>query len=95
MPIEKIIVRSLIALALIFLILTLTFYPPGHAIPPLMFLFIFIGAEFALPNDSGKEKKGLPKIAKKVIVVILSLAVMASIASLFVLWKAGHLWRLR
>ena len=95
MPIEKLLVRSLIVLALIFLILTLTYYPPGHAIPPLMFLLIFIGAEFALPNDSGKGKKRLSKIAEKVIVVVLSFAAMASIASLFVFWKVGHLWRLK
>ena len=95
MPIEKLLVRSLIVLALIFLILTLTFYPPGHAILPLMFLFLFIGAEFALPKDSGKEKKGLPKVAEKALIVVLSLAVTATVASLFVLWKAGHLWSLR
>ena len=78
MSIETILVRSLIVLALIFLILTLTYYPPGQAIPPLMFLLIFIGAEFALPNDSVKGKKGLSKIAEKVIVVVLSFAALSS-----------------
>ena len=94
MPIEKILVRSLIVLALIFLILALTFYPPSYAILPLIFLCCFIGAEFVLPNDSQKGKQGSSKIAVKVVVIFLSLTVLSAIAGLLTLWKAGHLWRL-
>jgi hypothetical protein len=61
MSIEKIIVRTLIAVAMTAVILTLTFYPPSYAMMPLVFLFMCIMAEVALPKDSKKEKKGLPK----------------------------------
>jgi len=94
MSIEKIIVRSLIVLAALFLILTLTFYPPSYAAAPLIFLALFIGAEFLLPKEP-KTEKGLPKIALKVTTILLVIGIIACIASVLVLWKIGPFWRLK
>lgn len=95
MPIEKILIRSLIGLALIFLILTLTYYPHSYAPLPLGFLIFFIGAEFALRGDSEKEKKSLPGTPAKILIVLMSFGAVVTIAAMFILWKAGYLWHLK
>ena len=94
MSIETILVRSLIVLALIFLILALTFYPPQYAVPPFIFLVFFIVAHFLLPADSKKETKGLRKIAIKGVVVFLAIAVIGAFVGLSLLWQRGYFWRL-
>ena len=95
MPIEKILIRSLIVLALIFLVLTLTFYPHSYAPLPLGFLILFIVAEFALRGGLKKEKKSLPEAPTKILIALMSFGVVVTIAAVLILWKTGHLWRLK
>ncbi len=95
MAIEKIIVRTLIAVAMAAIILTLTFYPASYAMPPLVFLFMCIAAEFALPNDSKKELKGLPKTVSRTLMVLLGIGTLACIIVAGLLWKTGSFWRLK
>ena len=67
MPIERVIVRMLIMITVVAVIATLTFYPPSFVMLPLVFLFICISAEFALPKDSKNDPKGLPKTVSKML----------------------------
>ena len=94
MSIETILVRSLIVLALIFLILALTFYPPQYAVPPFIFLVFFIIAHFLLPADSKKETKGLHKISIKIVIFFLAIAVTGAFVGLCLFWQRGQFWRL-
>ena len=94
MSIETILVRSLIVLALIFLILALTFYPPQYAVPPLIFLIFFVIAHFLLPTDSKKETKGFRKITINGVVIFLAIAIIGAFVGLCLLWQRGHFWRL-
>ena len=95
MPIEKIIVRMLIAIAVVAIIIILTFYPPSYALPPVVFLIMCFAAEFALPNDSKKEAKGLSKTASNVLIWLLGISALAAIVIVGLLWKTGAFWRLK
>lgn len=95
MPIEKIIVRTLMAVAVVAIILTLTYYSPSYAMPPLVFLFMCIAAEFALPTDSKKETKGLQKAASNVLIWFLGISALTAVAVVGLLWKTGAFWRLK
>ncbi len=95
MPIEKIIVRMLIAIAVVAIIIVLTFYPPSYALPPVVFLIMCFAAEFALPNDSKKEAKGLSKTASNVLIWLLGISALAAIVIVGLLWKTGAFWRLK
>jgi len=94
-PIEKIIVRMLIAIAVVAIIIVLTFYPPSYALPPVVFLIMCFAAEFALPNDSKKEAKGLSKTASNVLIWLLGISALAAIVIVGLLWKTGAFWRLK
>mgnify|MGYP001189180048 CR=1 FL=1 len=95
MSIEKIIIRTLIAIAVVAVIVVLTFYPPSYAMPPIVFLIMCFAAEFALPNESKKEAKGLPKTASNVLIWLLGISALAAVVVVGVLWKTGALWRLK
>ena len=91
MSIEKILARTLAVLAGVFLLLTLTFYPPRFAIIPAVFLMIFVGANFLLPDDSKEsEKKPGERLLSNFLVILLALAVLTCLGCLIVLWKFGH-----
>ena len=95
MSIEKIIIRTLIAVAVVAVIVVLTYYPPSYAMPPIVFLIMCFAAEFALPNDSKKEVKGLPKTASNVLIWLLGISALAAVIIVAVLWKTGAFWRLK
>lgn len=95
MPIEKIIIRMLIAIAVMAIIIVLTFYPPSYALPPVVFLIMCFAAEFALPNDSKKEAKGVSKTASNVLIWLLGISALAAIVIVGLLWKTGAFWRLK
>jgi hypothetical protein len=94
-PIEKIIIRMLIAIAVVAIIIVLTFYPPSYALPPVVFLIMCFAAEFALPNDSKKEAKGLSKTASNVLIWLLGISALAATVIVGLLWKTGAFWRLK
>ena len=94
MPLEKIITRTLIALAVLAIIITLTYYPPAYVVPPLMFLFICVAAEFALTTAPKKEMKGAPKVIERIILALLCIAVLGCFIALCFLGKLGRFWRL-
>ena len=94
MPIEKILVRLMIVLAVVFVILSFTFYTPMHAGLPLVFLAVFLVADRVLSMHSGSEAEKLPKPASKTVVIFLSLAVAGCVIGLFAIWRWGYFWRL-
>ena len=87
---EKIFIRSLIVLAALAIILALVFYPSGYAVPPLMFLFICIAAEFSLHTEPKKEMKGVSKVIERIILALLGVAVLGCFIVLCFLWKFGR-----
>ena len=94
MSIEEIIIRTLIAVAVVAVIVVLTFYPPTYAMPPIVFLIMCFAAEFALTSDSKKETKGSPRTAANVLIWLLGISALAAVVVVGVLWKTGAFWRL-
>lgn len=76
-------------LAFIFLILTLTYYPPSHAILPAVFLFMFITADILLPSHQQAAEKRWQRITVKGIVGLLIFGALACATCLALLWKLG------
>jgi hypothetical protein len=94
MPIEKILVRLMIVLAVVFVVLSFTFYTPMHAGLPLVFLAVFLAADRVLSMHASNEPEKLPKPASKTVVIFLSLAVAGCVIGLFAIWRWGYFWRL-
>lgn len=89
MPIEKILTRTFAGLSLVFLILTLTYYPPSYAIFPAMFLMVFVISDILLPNKSERVERRWEKVASKIIIGLLIIGVLGCLASVLTLWKMG------
>ena len=94
MPIEKILVRLMIVLAVVFVILSFTFYTPMHAGLPLVFLAVFLAADRVLSMQAKGESEKSPKPVSKTIVIFLSLAAAGCVIGLFAIWRWGYFWRL-
>lgn len=94
MPIEIILVRVLIVLALLFLIITLTFYPLKYAALPLVFLAFFSAAHLILSKEAKVEMKGSRKHGFNVTIIFLAITVIGAFISLALLWQRGNFWRL-
>jgi hypothetical protein len=89
--IEKNVAKILAILAAVFLILTLTYYPPSYSIAPTIFLMGFIIMIFLIPEKA----KHPSTMTEKVLTIFLILALLGCIVSVFALWKVGAFWRLR
>ena len=81
MPIERIFVRALIVLAGISVILVLAFCPPSYVVPVIMFLFICVAAEFALPVTPASETKKVSKAVINAVIILLGIGVNNRTAS--------------
>ena len=89
MPIEKILTRTMAVLALIFLVLTLTYYPPSYAVAPAIFLLVFIIADVLLPAQQRTTEKRWKRIASQGVVGLLIFGALACVTCLALLWKLG------
>lgn len=76
-------------LGLIFVILTLTYYPPSYAIAPAVFLFVFITADVLIPAQQRTTEKKWERIASRGIVGLLIFVALACATCLALLWKLG------
>ena len=94
MPIEKLLVRLLIVLAVVFVILSITFYTPMHAALPLVFLAVFLAADRVLSMHAKDEAEKSPKPISKTVAIFLSLAVAGCVIGLLAIWRWGYFWRL-
>ncbi len=92
MPIEKLIARIFIALGSIFLLLTLTFYPPKFSIVPALFLMGFIIMNSLLiPAKRVENKKD--GIISKILIILLAITILVCFICLILLWKLGYFWK--
>lgn len=89
MPIAKVLSRTLAGLALVFLVLTLTYSPPSYACLPAVFPMVFIISDVLLPSKSETSEKKGETIISKIVLGLLIVGVLGCLASVLVLWKMG------
>lgn len=90
MPIERILIRCMIGLSVVYFLVMVTFYPPAHSFIAGLFLMVFITADVILPRESKQEEKTWQRVASKIIIGLLVFVVLGCFVSVTLLWKMGH-----
>lgn len=94
MTIERILIRTMIGLSVIYFLVMLTFYSPSHSFPAILFFLVFVTADLVLPRGPKREEKAWEKIISKIIIGLLIFVVLGCLVSVTLLWKMGHFGRL-
>ncbi len=93
-PLEKLLVRILLVLAVIFFFVSMTYYSWMHAILPFLFIILLIGADALFSKESESKNQQQKTIFEKVIFGLLIVIILVCLAAVARLWKVGHFGRL-
>jgi len=94
MPIERILVRTMIGLSILFFTATITFYPPHYSFVSGMFLMVLITADILLPKEPKRAEKKWEQVASKLLIGLIAVAAAGCAVCVFLLWKLGPYGRL-
>lgn len=94
MPIERILIRSMIGLGIIFLLLAVTFYPPHYSLIFGLLVMVLVTADLVLPQESAREQKRWKKIVSKALIGAIAIVVLICSVFAFLLWRMGPFGRL-
>lgn len=89
MPIEKVFVRILLGIGMIFLILTVCFYPLSYSFSLVAFMLILFIADRLIPLREEDTMKKWEISARHIVIILLVLSTLMVIFGIFMLWKLG------
>ena len=95
MPIEKILVRIMVIIGIVFILLDITYYS-GKILPYLLFLIgLLIVADFLLnPEKYSQNPTKSEKVFEKILFGLIIITILCCAFALAYLWKLGPFGRL-